>query len=301
MINNLWMYAALPMVPAVLCVFILIRLYKRKMGNHYIKLFSNLVLMNFSQAIMYVLFSFSVKAAGYAADAYLIAAYFFFTHLMMTSIFLSDRKNIFINISSDWLYAFPLLLTFLHFNGLMVESYRVEQNSLMHNDGSFAWCFDLYIMISNILTIYFLLRNVKHCKKQRMTVSKNLIAIISFIPLIIVFFIVVALSSTKYAIPVAVIGPTITFYTALSFYYISQERVIDLSIGGRFFWDRLKLAYKLLETDKTKADMRTFHKHIDKQFIKEALYENDRQIQATADYLRINHTTLRNKIKEYSL
>lgn len=303
MINNLWMYAALPLAPTILCALLLHKLYRKKSDRHFIRLFANLLLMNVSQAIGYLLFSISPFYAEYAADIYLISAYFFFTHLMMTSLYLSGLYSFGENNRVFLLYSFPLALTGLHALGFIVNGYRVEQNTLMHNDGSLAWCLDAYILSSCILTVSILIKNVKRAKtqKDRMLTSRNLIALVSFFPLVFAFFVIVALSTTRYAVPVVVIGPCITFYTAFAFYYISAERTIDLSIGFRFFFDRLKLAYLLLVTHKTKSDLKAYSKAVDRQFIREALRENAGQIQLTADALQVNHTTLRNKIKEYKL
>lgn len=134
-----------------------------------------------------------------------------------------------------------------------------------------------------------------------MSVSKNLIALSSFIPLIAVFAVVVALSRTSHAIAIGLIGPMISIYTAYTYHYLTRERVVDLSIGVAFFYDRLKLAHLLLETHKSKADLKHFHKEVERQFITEALQEKNYDIYDTADYLGFNHTTLRNKIKEYEI
>lgn len=301
MIENLWPYAILPLVPAAICLLLLTKLYKNRAQGHYLKLFSNLMLMNIAQAIGYVAFSVDPIAAERMADLYLISGYFFFTHLLMTAICLSNNQLLFKRLSLNWLYLAPLSLTVLHISGFIVESYRMEQNAVMHNDGTLAWCLDAYILSTCMITIALLCKNIKSNKGNRMLASKNMVALISFVPLVAVFILLVILSTTRYAIPVVVIGPVITLYTAMTFFYISRQRVIDLSIGLKFFYDRLKLAYLLLETHKTKDNLKSFSKAVDKQFIKEALEENNRHIQATADYLGMNHTTLRNKIKEYGL
>lgn len=93
----------------------------------------------------------------------------------------------------------------------------------------------------------------------------------------------------------------ITIYTAYAFYYLSRESVADLSIGVGFFFDRMRIAYLLLETHKSKSDLKSYHKEVEKQFIIEALREHDNRIYDAADFLGYNHTTLRNKIKEYDI
>ncbi len=299
MINNLWLYSFLPAIPALSCILLLAKLHRKKAEWYSIRLFANLLLMNLLQTVAYIVFSISVATAEYIADLYLISAYFFFTHLMIFALQLS-KDTLSVN-QTGLLYIFPSVLTVFHLLGLMVDSYRVENDALLHNDGPLAWCLDVYILSSCVATVVLFSRNIKRNLKNRMLMSKNVVALLSFAPLIVAFFIIVLLSMTRYAIPVVFIGPLVTLYTSLAFYYISRKTVVDLSIGFGFFCDRLKLAYQFLETHKTKEDLKRFHHAVDKQFIKEALKENNFHIQETADYLGINHTTLRNKIKSYNL
>ena len=299
MIENVWFYSSLPLISALCCLFLLRKLITNKKGLVYTLLFSNLALMNLTQSVGYLVLSMSISVGKYVADVYLITLYFFFAHLFLFVCYLSNdpikpkHRRI--------IYLFPFLLTFLHINGWMVDGYRIEHNTPMHNDGPLAWCFDLYIITVSLATPALLWQNIKNNLGDRMLVSKNAITLISFIPLTIAFAIIILLSRTQYAIPVVIIIPTISIYTAITYYYISRDKVIDLSIGLSFFCERIKLAYLLLEIHKTKTDLKTFNKAVEKQFIQEALEEQNYNIQETADYLDINHTTLRNKIKEYSL
>lgn len=289
----------LPLLSAGCCSWLLIKLAREKAPTHFQLLFSNLMAMNLSQACGYMAFAVHPNIGELFADAYLISAYFFFTHLMISAVQLGNAPPPLRKLAP--VYIFPVILTALHLAGFIVDSYRFEQNALMHNDGSLSACLDVYIIASCFFTVAVLRRNTKQPGMERMQTSRNLVALLSFVPLVAAFLIIVVLSSTKYAIPVVVIGPLITIYTALSFYYVSRKKVVDLSIGIRFFMDRVLLAYALLETHKSKQDLKAYSKAVDKQFIKEALHENGNNIQETANFLGINHTTLRNKIKEYEL
>jgi hypothetical protein len=299
--NDIWLYSFLPAIPALSCVVLLLKLNRNKAEWFSIRLFVNLLMMNVIQALAYIVFSFSLDIAKYIADAYLISAYFFFTHLLIYVSQLSENPPSIKNISK--LYAFPFLMTSFHLAGLMVSDYRVENNALLHNDGPLAWCLDVYILSSCMFSVAFLLRNAKQARyKNTLLYSKNVLALISFIPLVIAFFVIVTLSMTQYAIPVVIIGPMVTLYTSFAFYYISKRRIIDASIGLRLLKSRVSLAWKLLETHKkNKESIKDLKNAIDKQFIKETLEENDHHIQKTADAMGLNHTTLRNKIKEFDL
>ncbi len=299
MIHNIGFYTLLPTASTLCCVFLLNKLIFRNTSRYYVLLFANLALMNLAQTLGYLLIPYSVAWAEYAADAYLITAYFFFTHLILLAISLSGKAP-----SSAYLrfqYWPAVCLSILHMNGLIVESYRIDQNTLMHNDGKLSWLFDGFILMSCLATLSYLFKNLSQNNQDQILMSKNMIAILSLIPLISVFFILILLSTTPYAVPVAIVGPLICIYAALTFYYLSRDSVANLSIGIVFFFERLKMAYLLLETGNTKRGLKQFNKSVEAQFIKEALVKNGGNIQATADYLDINHTTLRNKIKEYKL
>lgn len=299
MITNIWLYSLLPILVCFLGLILVRKVWRTNGAIEYIKLFSNLIVMNAFQVIAYFMFSLSPLYAEYTADAYLISAYFLFTHLMMLALSLAKKP-----ISEHvyrYLYLVPISLTIFHLSGLMVESYRIEKNSLMHNDGVLAWCFDVHIILSSLLTVYILYRNIKGSQGANILASRNVIALISFIPLTLAFCLLSILSMTDYAIPVVIIIPLISTYILMVFSYISNSQIIDLSIGPRFFLKRLELARLILKVLKTKQDINTFKQALEKQLIEEALTEHNNAIQATADSLKMNHTTLRNKIKEYNL
>ncbi len=299
MVNHLWFYSSLPFIAAVICCYLLGKLLVKKSNIGALLLFSNLALLNIIQAALYLALSYSQVIGEYFADAYLITAYFFFAHLTLFAVSLSKKPVT--PIKHYLMYVLPGVLTVFHLSGLMVDGYRFEQNALMHNDGPLAWCFDVFALVSCIAAAAILFNNIKANRGNRMLTSKNIIGLISFVPLILAFFIIILLSATPYAFPVVIVGSLITIYTALAFYYLLRDSVVDLSIGLTFFWRRLSLAYLLLETHKTKTDLKTFTKAVEKQFINEALELHKGNIQETADYLGINHTTLRNKIKEYDV
>lgn len=299
MIDNIWFYSLLPASVAFYCLTVLFRSVSVGSDISYIKLFTNLMLMNVLQAVGYIMFAFAPIYAEYIADLYLISTYFFFIHLLQIALALT--KTPIDSRYSNLLYLLPAALSVMHCFGLIVEGYRVEQNTLMHNDGDFSWCADIFALVSCIATVMLLKRNVKATSDDRILMSKNMLALLSFAPLILAAFVLAALSMTEYVISVTIIGPLVAFYTALVFFYISKKNIVDLSIGLRFFKARLRLAILLLETENNKKATGHFKEKMEKQFVLEALDRNNHKIQITADYLGINHTTLRKKIKDYNL
>jgi len=298
MIEHIWLYTLLPSIVAALCLCLLARLINKGADKPFIHLFTNLFIINACQVLGYCLFAVNRQLGEIGADIYLISTYFFFTHLVMMAVY-HMREKVFPAI--NLLYIAPIALTAMHISGLIVESYRIEQNTLMHNDGEYAWLNDIHSMLSCITVLGIFLYNIQSIKNNRTLKSKNLLALISILPLVLIVMGLIYLSTTSHAISVTIIVPLVTFYTACVFFYLSNKCVVDLSIGLRFLKGRLRLAVMIFETGRTKEDIKQFNKALDKQFIIESLEYNDHNIQETAKYQRINHTTLRNKIKDYEI
>lgn len=244
----------------------------------------------------YMALSLSRPIAEHFADAYALAAYFLFCNLLITCLNLYDFKqfdprNLYV------LYVFPVLVSVLHLAGYVTDGYRFEQNALMHNDGPLAMATDVYILCCCLGAVVALFTNVKMAKNKT-NLSKNVVALISFIPLILSIFALLLLSRTQYALPVVVILPIFFLYTGMMFYYIAQDQVIDITIGVRFIRDRLVLCHCLLAGQRDKQKVKQLMKRVEWQFIKEALYEHDNNIMDTAEALGMNHNTIRTKIKE---
>ena len=110
-----------------LCLFLLHKAYQSGTGLPYLTLFANLSVINFFQVIIYVFLEHSLTIAIYAADTYLIAIYFLFTHFMQIALGLSENDNVY---WTKYLYIPPAILTALHISGLMVESIRVNGRTI---------------------------------------------------------------------------------------------------------------------------------------------------------------------------
>ena len=295
MISAFLFYSLYPTLVALLCLLLLHKAYKSGAGLPYLKLFANLAAINICQIIIYLSLQSSFQVASYAADAYLISAYFLFTHFMQLALYLSERDR------GSWpkyLYIPPIMLTCLHFSGLMVESYRLENNAILHNDGDFAWVFDIFLLSASIITVITFFINSRQIKINHLLASKNIIALISFIPFILASSIIVILSNTEHTIPVVIIIPSISLYIVCLFYYISRSRIIDLTIGPRAFIRRLKIASLLLSNLRTKKDLDDFNRQLQLLKYTEAMQKHSYNYNAAADELKVHPTTLRNALKD---
>lgn len=296
MISHIWFYSLLPAFVALCCTLLFIKAYFSGAGSAYIKLFANLIILNTFQAVAYILFAISPSVAEYAADAYLMSVYFLFSHLLLLALSLREQGE------PKWghfLYVFPVTLVAMHLSGLMIESYRVEKNSLMHNDGVLAWMFDLFIIVSSLMTAIIFFTNTKARDNHKLA-SRNIIALVSFIPLICTFSLLIIVSRTEYAVPVVIVVPIISLYIASVFYYISKSRIIDLTIGPAAFFKRVRLAFLLLESLKTKGELDDFNNQLRQQRYREAMEKHNNDFNAAAAELKVHHTTLRNSLKETS-
>lgn len=295
MIENIWLYSSLSGVVAFFCGFLAYRSFKSGALTVYPRLFANLALMNTLQTIAYIMFSFRPDIAEYGADAYLIAWYFLFAHLPMLSLSLSknDYSKYF-----KYLYILPVALAIFHAAGLMIESYRVENNSLMHNDGVLSWTFDLFIILSSVVTILIFIINSKKITTDYLQASRNIIAAISFIPLVIAFSIIIFLSRTEYSIPVVVIIPIISAYITLVFNYIRSSKIIDLSIGPAAIIARFKVAYMSLTVLQTRQDVELIAEQLKHRKYIEALRRHENDYKAASKELNIHPSTLYNHVNK---
>lgn len=293
--DALLLCSLLPFIATLICGRLIYKLNGRATSATPYALFANLFALAAIQTAGYWTATVSAQAAPYFADAYLIGAYFFFAHLVLFALYLSGRNYKY----KYLLYGPPILLTALHWSGLMIESYRWEQHSLMHNDGPAAVAFDAFALISLIACIAILCVNSRSAG-DRITKSRNRIMIYSFIPLVIMFGVLALLSATDYAVSATLVSPLTIIYSSLMYYYISGHEVVDCSSGPGYFLGRLKLAWLLLKTGTGNADLKAFKKALDAQIIAESLARNNYNIPTVAREMQIHHTTLRSKIKENS-
>jgi hypothetical protein len=294
MISAFLFYSLYPTLVVVLCILLLHKAYRSNAGFPYLKLFANLAIINIFQIILYTALPTSFVIASYAADAYLITAYFLFTHFMQLALYLSENDR------GSWpkyLYIPPVILTVLHLSGFMVESYRLENNAILHNDGAYAFMFDIFILFAAIVTIVTFVINSRQIKQDCLLASRNIIAVISFVPPVITGMLLIILSNTEHVVPVVIIAPTMSLYIVAVFYYISRSQVIDLTIGPRAFLRRLKVASLLLSSLKTKKDLDDFNRQLQLLKYTEAMKKHRNNYNAAADELKMHPTTLRNALK----
>lgn len=295
MIENIWFYSSLSGVVTLLCAFLASKAFKSNSLTTYTRLFANLAAMNLLQTVAYIMFAFNPAIAEYGADAYLIAWYFLFAHLPMLAVSIAQKDY---SQYFKYFYIAPVMLTIFHLSGLMIESYRVEDNSLMHNDAELAWTFDLFIILSSVVTISIFTVNAKKITDDYLLASRNIIAAISFVPLLFAFSIIIVLSKTQYSIPVVVVIPFISAYITLIFNYVRSSKIIDLSIGPSAMLARFKIAYMTLTVLQTRDDVDQIAEQLKYRKFVEALRRHQNDYKAAAKELKIHPSTLYSHINK---
>lgn len=293
--SAVWFYSIYPAFAALFCLLLSYKAYKTNAAFPYIKLFLNLAFINFFQMLIYAVIQSSFQLAGYFADIYLIGIYFLFAHFMQLALYLSEKNRV------NWLkylYIPPIVLTGMHIGGLMVHSYYLKGSAILHNNGEFAWMFDVFVLSASIITIATFAINYRQIKEDNLLQSKNMLALVSFIPFIVAASILIMLSNTDHHTPVVIVVPTISLYITLVFYYISRSVVIDLTIGPNAMFKRLQAAHMLLSTLKKKKDLDEFNRQLQLLRYKETMQRNKNNFNAAAEDLDVHPTTLRNALKE---
>ena len=296
MIEHVWFYALVPLLSATFCLVLLKKLITNKAEYPYIILFANWAVLDLFLASGYLILLINNTIFRYSADAYLISLYFLFTNLLLFAINLSIKK-LTPKIQLAF-YIVPAILTIFHICGWMIEDFRIEHNTLMHNDGPLAFIFDFYILLSSIAVYQTFKKRSKDKTLPRLLRAKNLLARIAFFPLIAMFIIIILLSMTQWAFPTVLVIPIISVYTTLIYYYISRDRIIDLSMGLDFIVSRSRVAIKLLETEASKTGLKDHYSDVEKVFIEEALEKNDNNVKAAAKSLGYEYTTINKKLSK---
>lgn len=187
----------------------------------------------------------------------------------------------------------------MHLNGLLIDGYRVESNSLLHNDGSFAWVMDVYLLTALISTTTILTVNIrKHSAK--ILISKNILALFAFFIVILALFATVLLSMTRNPVPAVMLIPPATLITAFIFYYISKSDVIDLSIGIHNVLRRIVIAIKYISNSSNVKALREIQDEQEKQLLQEGL-ERESNAKSAAKYIDMPASTFHEKARKHGL
>ncbi len=295
--NEIWFYGIYPGFVSLLCILLTYKAYKTRATVHYIQLFVSLAVINACQMMVYAVIKSSYQMASYSADLYLIAVYFLFAHFIQLALSLSENNR---GSWPQYIYAIPVLLTGMHIKGLMVDGYYLKGNTILHNDGPFSWAFDLFVLSASFITVVTFFINYRQAKEDYLLQSKNILALILFIPFVVAASILIILSTTTHAVPVVVIIPSMSMYIVLVFYYISRSLIIDMTIGPIAMLKRLKAAHLLLTTLDKKKDLDEFNRHLQLLRYKETLQRNKNNFNAAAEELNVHPTTIRNALKENS-
>ena len=293
-ISILW-YSALPALSTLFCLFFVVKYIIRGEKMSSIILYLSMALMSLFQTSGYVVSLFDTSIPMFFADAFLICLYFFFSNMALFALNLNPEHRM---KYSYLIYCFPIALSLLHVSGYMVESYRFEQNTLMHNDGRFAWLFDIYALLCCVTTFFSIAHaNIKKSESW-IVISKSKLLTISFLPIAFSFAVLALLSRTDFAISLAIAAPLLFIYTALVYHYIGGHKVIDCSTSFRPILERIKLANEVLHAEKKKSSVKGFSSQIESLLLNELMEDYDGNFYLVAKEYGVHHITVRNKVKE---
>ena len=292
MTGEFWIYALYPAFAAAFCIILLAKAWKSKAAYEYINLFATLVLINTSQVAIYLVINASFKLASYFADLYLITAYFFFAHLLQLALSMSEHNR------GSWpkyIYIIPVALTAMHIAGLSIESYRLESNTILHNDGTYAWCFDVFILAASLTSIITFILNTHSTEYDYVLISRNLIALFSFVPFLLGVAYIVIRSNTDSPVSVVYIIPTMSLWIACVFYYITKPNIIDLTRSPKGHWEAVKLIYSAICHIDNKQQIEEFSKQWQLLTYKEKLRKY-KTYTRSAKALGVSESTLRKAV-----
>lgn len=296
MLTHNIVYSVFPIVASLFHLIIIKRARERKASLIFITFFTILFFGNLFQALIYISLDHIPFISYRFTDLYLISAYFLFAVLPNLALNLSDAKYSW----SKYIFVIPIVFTLLHIMGYMVDGYRISNGTVLHNDGQYAHIFDLFIVISSLSTISFLLFNV-YTVSDNVQKSRNLIALIAFVPFIFFVLFLVALSNTDNPVSVVIIVPVVSIYISFIFYYLSGKNIIDLTIGPLAMSRRLRAAHMLLSILKNKNDLDRLTKYVNRIRYEEALARHKNNFKTASVELDVHPTTLRKALKDEGL
>lgn len=285
--------ALLPIAAAALAGKTLYKCINNKSDLSAKVLFAVITGICITQAIGLSLIPLNVSAAAFFADLFLVGAYFFFPALMVFVYRLTFKSKLIYAV-----FIYPLALTILHAMGLMTDGYVVAQYSLMHNDGELNYLFSIELLF--VVAAFVIAYRGFKFTDDNITLSKNLIVLYSVVPLAVFTGILLALSSTQYAISATFTVPVIMIYSTMVYGYISNPVVKDVSTGISHLPQRLKNAHKALFVANGE-ELRESLELAEKQLIKELFIKYKGNVDLVAADMKLSKSTVYNKINEYKI
>lgn len=292
MVGDYWIYSIYPAFAVLCCSFLIVKARRSKAALQYIKLFTNFWLINLFQVFIYLSLQVSFDVATYFTDMYLIAAYFLFAHLLQLALSMSAQNR------GDWfdyIYIIPVALTVMHFLGLMTDGYRLEANTILHNDTEYAWCFDAFILVSSLASIITFFFNTRSTEYDYVLISRNIIALLSFVPFLLSVAYIVVRSNSSSPISVVYIVPTMSLWVVGVFYYITKPNIVDLTRSLRGHLEAFKLIYSAICHVDSKDQMDDFKKQWTLLHYKETIRKH-RTYPKSAQALGVSESSLRKAV-----
>ncbi|MFT7222251.1 MAG: hypothetical protein ACI8Z1_003875 [Candidatus Azotimanducaceae bacterium] len=255
-------------------------------------LFVSIATMAFAQTAGFLIWPYSIEATFHFADLYLITGYWMFAIIVLFVNSLSEHP-----LKLLLLLLAPAVMTGLHLSGLSSNGYVIRDMSPMHLDGPMSPVVDSYLIFCLGAVVGLVIYNLKQ-NDEDMYLSKNLIFLVSLIPLIAIFSSVIIINLLEPRVSLRAVGPITMIWAALVFGYLSRNQVISLA-SGTIALNRFGLVPFVLEGNLL-DNLDSLTEETEKQAILEALKLYDTKA-AAAKALGISRAKLYRKLKLYGL
>lgn len=280
----------LPIVCTAICVFMCLRT-SETIHRVMFGLFGTMAIL---QAASFIWMPFSLDISYSIANLFLLCSYFSQATIVGFVNTLNKRP-----LSLAWFLVLPFCLCMTHTLGYVTEGFAIKDGSPMHVDGQFYYLADIYYWLTFLASMGLVAKNIRDSHDDERLLSKNLIFLLSHGPMLAILLVVVALSTTEYAMSLRVIGPLMVIYMALVMAYLTRHQVIAISRGVIVF-RRLSLLPIIMEGNLTHNEGAIL-KELERQKILEALAVNDDDRKAAADEVGMSRSTLYRKLKAHGI
>ena len=255
-------------------------------------LFVSIAIMAFAQTAGFLMWPYSIETMFRFADLYLITGNWMFAIVVLFVNSLSAKP-----LKLKWLLLAPAILTVLHLTGLASNGYVIRDSSPMHLDGPLSPIVDNYLLCCAVSVVALVIYNLQK-NEDDLYLSKNLVFLISLIPLLAIFGSVIFINMVEPRVSLRALGPIAMIWAALVFGYLSRDQVISLA-SGKVVFRRFGLVPFVLEGNLLQ-NLDVLTEETEKQAILEAIKLHETKA-AAAKSLGMSRAKLYRKLKLYGL
>ncbi len=284
----------LPLAASLLCIRAIARLERGQLAD--LLLISSLFFMSAAQTLAYLSGAVNTELMFNFAHCYLMGIFWMATSLVIYVYHLGQKHSPAIL----YLYIAPLILSVMHMAGFLTNGFRLQDGHPMHLDGEFSIIGDFYLLACVVTCGFLIYQNLRRVDSA-VWLSKNLFLLLALVPLVIITGTGMLLSMTKYAIPLAIVGPVTILYVVGVFSYLSRPTVVNLSMGLDLLFGRLSLIKAIAVAEYTPDTIKSLKSDLERQGLAEAYEQNEGSVYKTAEYLGVDHSTVRKKIKLFNI